>query len=70
MQEQAAKLAQAVGVFRIDGGQAQAAAPQRVMVAPQRVPRTAPGVVPARTAAQPAASRNKAPVPSGEWEEF
>ncbi|MDY0962216.1 methyl-accepting chemotaxis protein [Massilia sp. CFBP9026] len=70
MQEQAAKLAQAVGVFRIDGEQARAAAPQRVLVAPQRVPRIAPRVAPARTAAQPAASRNKMPVAAGEWEEF
>ena len=68
MQEQAAKLAQAVGVFRIDGEQARAAAPQRVLVATPA--RTAPRTAPARTTAQPAASRNKSPVTSGEWEEF
>ncbi|WP_313167612.1 methyl-accepting chemotaxis protein [Massilia oculi] len=68
MQEQAAKLAQAVGVFRIDGEQARAAAPQRALVATRA--RTAPRTAPARTTAQPAASRNKSPVTSGEWEEF
>jgi methyl-accepting chemotaxis protein len=77
MQEQSGKLAQAVAVFRIDGEQARAAqgvtsgapaAPQRVLVAPQAKP--APRVAPARKVAQPAAATTKAPVASGEWEEF
>ena len=77
MQEQAAKLAQAVAVFRIDGEQARAAAdvatdvaapPQRALVTTQAMP--APRVAPARTAVQPATAKAKAPVTAGEWEEF
>ncbi len=85
MQEQAAKLAQAVAVFRIDGKQARAAAdvatdvaapPQRALVTTQARP--APRVVPTRSVVQPVTAKAKdktkdeakAPVTAGEWEEF
>ena len=74
MQEQAAKLAQAVAVFRIDGEQARAAAgiakepPVRARIATQA--RTAPRAAAVRPTVQPSGARNKRPVTAGEWEEF
>jgi len=82
MQEQAATLAQAVAVFRIDGGQAVTpAVAQRAPAVVRASPRApAVGSAPARVAAKPTARPAPAPTPvgararatveAGEWEEF
>ena len=68
MQDQAARLAELVAVFRLADGQGVAAAPVR----PAAVPKLrAPVPAQARPAVQPPAAARKEPVVSGnDWEEF
>jgi methyl-accepting chemotaxis protein len=76
MQDQAARLAEAVAVFRVEGGQVQAARPSAgrpaVRAAAAAPAKARPALPAARpVAAKPASSRAKAePVAAGDWEEF
>ncbi len=65
MQDQAARLAQAVSVFRLDGG-AQPAAPSRHVAAPRR----APAATPPRMPSPRPAGRREPVTAASDWESF
>jgi hypothetical protein len=69
MQEQAAKLAQAVAVFRLDAAAASYAAPVAARAAPAARPAPARSTAPANHAAPRTRITAAKPVTS-DWEEF